>query len=179
MTWLQKKTRINLPKEFTGDRNNVSSFLQDVDLYFIMNLHIYDTDDKKIVFILLFLTNGAAQTWKELFLTEKTKKEGGYNLRTAAEFTTALKDAFSPSDIAGNAQAGLQNLKQTRSADEYVSQFQILVGQSGIISSVALIEYFMEGLKPSILDKVYALEKIPTNITRWYTQASQIDNQWH
>ena len=44
---------------------------------------------------------------------------------------------------------------------------------------MALIEYFMEGLKPSILDKVYALEKIPTDITRWYTQASQIDNQWH
>ena len=102
-----KETRINLPKEFTGDQNNVSSFLQDVDLYFIMNLHIYDTNDKKIVFILLFLTDGAAQTWKESFLTEKAKKEGGYNLGTAAAFTTAIKDAFSPSDIAGNAQAGL------------------------------------------------------------------------
>ena len=55
-----KKTRINLPKEFTGDRNNVSSFLQDVDLYFIMNSYIYNTEDKKIVFILSFLTNGAA-----------------------------------------------------------------------------------------------------------------------
>ena len=39
-----KETRINLPKELTGDQNEVSSFLQDVDLYFIMNLHIYDTD---------------------------------------------------------------------------------------------------------------------------------------
>ena len=37
----------------------------------------------------------------------------------------------------------------------------------------------MKGLKPSILDKVYALEKIPTDITGWYTQACQIDNQWH
>ena len=174
-----KETRINLPKEFTGDRNDVSSFLQDVDLYFIMNSHIYDTDNKKIVFILLFLTDGAAQTWKESFLTEKTKKEKGYNLGTAPAFTTALKDAFLPSDIARNAQAGLQDLKQTRSANEYVSQFRILAGQSGIISSIALIEYFMEGLKPSILDKVYALKKIPTNITGWYTQASQIDNQWH
>ena len=59
-----KETRINLPKEFTRDRNDVSSFLQDVELYFIMNSHIYDTDDKKIIFILLFLTNGAAWTWK-------------------------------------------------------------------------------------------------------------------
>ena len=151
----------------------MSSFLEDVNLYFIMNSHIYDTDNENIVFILLFLTDGAAQTWKESFLTEKTKKEGGYNLGTA------LKDAFSPSDVAGNAWAGLQNLKQTRSDDKYVSQFWILARQLGIISSVALIEYFMEGLKPSILAKVYALEKIPTNITRWYTQASQIDNQWH
>ena len=102
-----KETRINLLKEFTGDQNNVSSFLQDVDLYFIMNSHIYDTDDKKIIFILSFLTNGAAWTWKESFLTEKTKKKGGYNLGTAAAFTTALKDTFSPSDVAGNARAGL------------------------------------------------------------------------
>ena len=118
-----KETRINLLKEFTGDRNDVSSFLQDMDLYFIMNSHIYDTDNKKIIFILSFLTDGAAWTWKELFLTEKTKKEGGYNLGTATAFTTVLKDAFSPSDVAGNAWAGLQNLKQTRSADKYVSQF--------------------------------------------------------
>ena len=174
-----KETRINLPKEFTGDRNGVSSFLQDVDLYFIMNLHIYDTDDKKIVFILSFLTDGAAQTWKESFFTEKSKKDGGYNLGTAAAFTTALKDAFFSLDVTGNAQAGLWNLKQTGSTDKYVSQFWILARWSGIISSIALIKYFMEGLKPSILDKIYALEKIPTNITRWYTQASRINNQWH
>ena len=68
-----------------------------------MNSHIYDTDDKKIVFILSFLTDGADQTWKESFLTEKAKKDRGYNLGTAAAFTTALKDAFSPSDVAGNA----------------------------------------------------------------------------
>ena len=60
-----------------------------------------------------------------------------------------------------------------------MSQFWILARWSGIISSIALIEYFMEGLKPSILDKVYTLRKIPTDITGWYTQASRIDNQWH
>ena len=174
-----KETRINLPKEFTGDQNDVSLFLQDVNLYFIMNSHIYNTNDKKIIFILSILTNGAAWIWKELFLTEKAKKDGGYNLETAAAFTIAFKDAFSFSDVAGNTWAGLRNLKQTESADKYVSQFWILAGQSGIISSIALIEYFMEGLKPSILDKIYALEKIPTNITGWYTQASQINNQWH
>ena len=106
-----------------------------------MNSHIHDTNKKKIIFILSFLTDGAAWTWKESFLTEKTKKEKGYNLGTAAAFTTALKDTFSPSDITGNAQAGLQNLKQTRSADEYVSQFRILAKWSGIISSIALIEF--------------------------------------
>ena len=74
----------------------MSSFLQDVDLYFIMNSHIYNTDDKKIIFILLFLTDGATWTWKELFLIEKAKKDGGYNLGTATTFTTALKDAFYP-----------------------------------------------------------------------------------
>ena len=70
-----KETTINLQEKLTGDQNDVSSFLQDVDLYLIMNSHIYDTNKKKNVFILSFLTDGAARTWKELFLTEKAKKE--------------------------------------------------------------------------------------------------------
>ena len=40
-----------------------------------MNLHIYDTENKKIVCILSFLTNGAAWTWKESSLIEKAKKK--------------------------------------------------------------------------------------------------------
>ena len=174
-----KETRINLPKEFTGDRAHLNSFLQDVDLYLVMNGHIYDSDDKKIVFILSFLTDGTARVWKESFLSAKEKNGGGYNLGTVISFVKALKEAFAPSDIAGNARASLRNLKQTGTADEYVSQFRILAGRSGITDSVPLIEYFMEGLKPSILDKIYALEKIPSTIDGWYTHATRVDNQWH
>ena len=78
--------------------------------------------------------------------------------------------------MGGNARAALWNLKQTGTADEYVSQFWILAGQSGITKDIPLIKYFMEGLT---LNKIYALEKIHTIIAKWYTKASWINNQWH
>ena len=50
--------------------------------------------------------------------------------------------------------------------------------QSKITDKTALIEYFMEGLKPKLLEKIYSLQMIPTTIENWYSHACQFDNQW-
>ena len=126
----------------------------------------------------LFSNQWTCKSLEKSFLTKKVKDEN-YKSGTTADFIKALQAAFAPSDTRGNARAALQNLKQTGTADKYVSQFQILAGQSGIIADIPLIKYFKEGLKLTILDKIYALEKIPTTIAKWYTEASQINNQWH
>jgi hypothetical protein len=68
--------------------------MQDVDLYLSMNTSIYDTDEKKIIFTLVLLADGSAQAWKESFLIDKAKKDGGYHLGSAAEFIKSFKKAF-------------------------------------------------------------------------------------
>ena len=173
-----QELRINLPKEFGGDRNDTGRFLLDIDIYVDLNGKIYDSDAKKIAFALSFMTIRAAQQWKEAFLTAKTTAAGTPNLGTYANFRVELLKAFSASDVPGNARAELRNIKQGGSADEYVSQFRILAGRSKITDDTALIEYFMEGLKPKLLEKIYALPTIPTTIDDWYTYASRFDNQW-
>ena len=175
---MSKEIQVNLPKEFTGEQNDLMLFLQDIDLCLKLNSKIYNNDDKKIVFMLSFLTDGPAKIWKESFLTEKIK-DRVYKLRTITDFIKALQVVFAPTNAGGSARAALQSLEQTGTADEYVSQFQILAGTSGITEVILLIKYFMEGVKPTILDKIYALEKVPTTISRWYTKATWIDNQWH
>ena len=46
------------------------------------------------------------------------------------------------------------------------------------INQTTLIKYFMEGLKPKLLEKIYSLQRIPTTIENWYSHACQFDNQW-
>src|SRR5882757_8818416 len=172
-----REIRIHAPKPFTGDRNDVTRFLQDVELYLLLNDPIYDQDAKKIAFVLSYMNEGPALAWKEAFLEEKLTT-GSFIPGTYATFRATLLAAFSPSDVAGRAQAELRNLKQTGPADEYVSQFRILAGKSKIEDDGALIEYFMEGLKPKLLEKIYALEKLPITIIKWYEHVSRFDNQW-
>ena len=52
--------KLNLPKVFTGKQNNLNKFLQDMTLYLSINKEIYDKDEKKIAFMLSFMTEGDA-----------------------------------------------------------------------------------------------------------------------
>jgi len=173
-----KEIRINFPKEFSGAQHETTSFLQDISLYLTLNHDVYDDDNKKIVFALSFMNKGSAQAWKESFIIEKTNRNGTISFGTWNACKKAIEDAFLISDIPGNARAKLRTLRQTGSANEYVGQFRILAQRSKITDDAALIEYFMEGLKPKLLEKIYALETIPTTIDEWYSHACRFDNQW-
>lgn len=173
-----KEIRINPPKPFDGNRNNLASFIQDIYVYLTLNRHIYDSQEKKIIFALSYLTEGTAKAWKEAFLGEILSQRPA-NFGTYEEFITRLQTAFSASDVEGEARAQLRQLKQGKStADEYISEFWILAGRSKITDDKALIEYFMEGIHTSILAKIFALDKIPTTISEWYEKASRFDAQY-
>ena len=124
------------------------------------------------------MNSGPAQAWKESFITQKTNVNRNMNLGTWVACKQALENAFLISDIPGNARAKLRTLKQTGRADEYVGQFRILAQRSKITDETTLIEYFMEGLKPKLLEKIYSLQTIPTTIENWYSHACRFDNQW-
>ena len=124
------------------------------------------------------MNSSPAQAWKESFITQKTNANKNINLGTWVACKQALENAFLISDIPGNAQAKLQTLKQTGRADEYIGQFWILAQWSKITKETVLIKYFMEGLKPKLLEKIYSLQTIPTTIKNWYSHACRFDNQW-
>ncbi|GLB45345.1 putative reverse transcriptase-rnase h-integrase [Lyophyllum shimeji] len=81
-------------------------------------------------------------------------------------------------DAAGDARAKLKVLKQTGTADEYIVEFKVLAAASQIKEDNSLIEYFMDGLQPKLVEKVLGVEKPPTMIKGWYGYASRFDNQW-
>ena len=65
-----KKTELNPPKVFTGKRTNLQRFLQDTFVFLTINKEHYNTDDKKIAFVMSFMTDGDAALWKQEFISK-------------------------------------------------------------------------------------------------------------
>ena len=59
-----KEIWINTPKTFNGDRNNLNKFIQSCSVYLDLNAKIFNSNKKKILFILSYMTEGTAEAWK-------------------------------------------------------------------------------------------------------------------
>jgi hypothetical protein len=172
-----KELRINLPTHFTENRDDLDNFMQDCTLYLTLNRAIYKTDEKKIVFMLSYMTEGTACAWKEAFVRDVINSQAN-NFGSLKQFTINLKKAFEASD-SGDARAKSRQLKQGKdSVDDYVAQFRILAGKARMTDDAALMEYFMEGINTGILQKIFAQEKLPATITEWYEQTLRCDSHY-
>jgi hypothetical protein len=144
--------KLNPPTPFTGKRSEFVLFLQDVYIYLKVNQHTYDNDDKKISFILSYLTGGDAAVWKQQFIQTKIEEheEAGNNepdWGTYKEFMEALKTTFQPYNEPAEA---LEDIKKLRLGDgsitEHNSKFQLLMSQTGIKDSPLLTDLYWETL---------------------------------
>ena len=69
-------------------------------------------------------------------------------------------------------------LKQgTHTADEFITSFKELQGDTGF-NDAALVEKFEKGLNSSLVDKIYGLSTMPTDLKGWMEWASKLDRQW-
>src|ERR1700678_3072845 len=173
-----KELRINPPTHFTGNRNDLDNFIQDCTLYLTLNRAVYETDEKQIIYMLSYMTEGTARAWKEAFVREVINSPI-IDFGSLKQFTVDLKKAFEASDSEGDARAKLRQLKQGKeSVDDYVAKFRILAGKARMTDNAALTEYFMEGINTGILQKIFAQEKLPATITEWYERTSRCDSHY-
>src|ERR1700678_1823145 len=120
-----KELRINPPTHFTGNRDDLDNFIQDCTLYLTLNRAVYETDEKKVIFMLSYMTEGTARAWKEAFVRDVINSPIN-NFGSLKQFTANLKRAFEASDSEGDARAKLRQLNQGKdSVDDYVAQFKI------------------------------------------------------
>ena len=85
--------KLNQPKLFTGKREDLKKFLQDVRLYLYVNDKVYDNDTKKILFALSFMNDRDAASYKEQLLEDALSKEI-FTLGTWSTFEKDLKERF-------------------------------------------------------------------------------------
>jgi Ty3 transposon capsid-like protein len=166
-----REIKIRAPSNFTRDRTKTMKFLQEVTLFLQVNKAIYDTNKKKIIFSLSFMNGGMASVWA----LEQGNREW---LGTWQGFVTEVKEAFPPIDNAGSAWMEIKTLKQGDNLEDYINQFFILKTRSGLTKDTALIEYFVDGLKPALLDKIFTMENIPNTLNGVIKAVAKYDGNW-
>ena len=135
--------KLNQPKPFTGKREDLKKFLQDVRLYLHVNDKIYDNDTKKISFALSFMNDGDTASWKEQLLEDALAKDI-FTLGTWATFEKDLKEVFQPYNAPGDALEEMKTLQMgSNSIEEHNAHFKMIVTRSGLDgTSPAVIDYY-------------------------------------
>ena len=135
--------KLNQPKPFTGKREDLKNFLQDTNLYLLVNSKVYDTDIKKIAFTLSFMNEGDAASWKEQLL-EDAMALPTFNLGTWAQFKKDLNDAFKLYNTPGDAQEEMKAIRMgNNTIEEHIVKFKMLVTTSDLDNnSPAVVDYF-------------------------------------
>ena len=106
--------KLNSPKTFSGKQTDLNKFIQDVTLYLAINQKVYNNDEKKITYLLSYMTERDAASWKEEFLVQKIdeadKADKDLALGSYKEVQDAIKKSSEPFDGPGDALEEMKNL---------------------------------------------------------------------
>ena len=102
---MMKKTELNPPKPFTGKQTDLQRFIQETFVFLTINKDHYNTDDKKIAFVMSFMNDGDVSIWKQEFISRIMKEDKGEDVSfgTYKSFMESLEKSFSPYDGPGDA----------------------------------------------------------------------------
>jgi hypothetical protein len=178
ITGASDKIKFNPLTVFTGKQNEFILIMQDIYIYLRGNQYIYDNNDKKISFILSYLTGGDPAIWKQQFIQtkieehewEKTKEP---NWAKYKDFVEALKKTFQPYDKPAKA---LEDMKKVCLGDnsimEHNSRFRLLVSQTEMTDSPVLINLYREMLPWALQSLIIRFKHPPKTLEEWYTKAT-------
>jgi hypothetical protein len=177
MTTTTKEVKLHAHTNFHGAQELTMKFLQEVEMYMHANAEIYNTEEKKVLFTLLFINRGIAGSWKQ-GKTAAYLKAGNFGT-FFDEFKQAVQTAFTPINDEGVAKTELRTLRQgNKRIEEYIAQFTIIAARTGLTKDSALIEYFIDRFHLKLMEHVYTMEKPPSTLKGWMRAASLFDGNW-
>ena len=148
-----REIKLNMPSPFSGKREDLTKFWQDCCVFTSINDEIYNSNKRKITFVLSLLTEGEAASWKEQFVGQAIlnckKQKIPLDFGTFAMFETDFFEVFKPFDQTGDAWAEMKEMRfngPTGNMDEHVACFKSLLTKTGMTDSTAVIDCFRETL---------------------------------
>lgn len=163
------------PDVFDGTLSKTETFLSQLALFFHGKGNEIQNDGDKIILALSYMKGGTAGPWAK----EKVKQYfKGEVTQTWEEFCKEFEEVFNDPDPKATARHKIKKLKQgSQTADEYICSFRELKDATGY-NDAALVEKFEEGLNSALVDKIYNLPQMPTNLQEWFQWAAKLDRQW-
>ena len=161
---------------------DLNRFVMSCMAHLMVNKDIYQTDEKKIGFILSLLNEGEAGAWKEQFIQEAfdeaaTNGTAEMTFGTFFDFLKRLKESFQPHNDAADTLTQLRALKYKlgENIDKHITKFRMCLARTKLDKtdeSQAMIEFFKETLPPQLLQRIYRGETIPGTLSGWYKKAA-------
>ena len=178
----QKEVKMAMPREFPGKQTDLNRFIMSCMAHLTVNKDIYQTDKKKIGFMLSLLNNGEAGAWKEQFIQEAFNKAvtsgtAEMTFGMFINFLKRLKESFEPHNDAADALTQLRALqyKLRDNINEHITKFRMCLAWTKLDKSDGLqatIEFFKETLPPQLLQRIYGGDTILETLTGWYKKAA-------
>ena len=172
------KKELKTPTPFSGKRDDLRRFLQEVKIYLMANKHVYSTDQDKVLFVLSYMSEGDAASWKEEFFETK-EQATPFDLGTYDALLTKITTDFSPYDAPKDAIYEMKELKLgNNSIEEHVSKFKMLVTKSKLEKNDAVAEMFRETLPIPLQKNILSLATPPSKLDEWYDWAVKLQNNF-
>ena len=96
------KKKLKTPTPYSGKREELRKFLQEVKIYLLANKSSYPENLDKILFVLSYMSEGDTNSWKEEYIDSIEQKaaqdNAALNFGDYNTFITKLTNNFSPYD---------------------------------------------------------------------------------
>jgi hypothetical protein len=163
------------PVAFDGSIKKASRWLHSIKAYFAVNATIYNTDEKRVITALAYMTEGTASSWSDMFY--QLCEGGTAKYGTWANFEKEFRNMFVLADASIVTLNKIQKLKQLqKSLTSYIAEFRSLMAIANIKESHVLIHMFNLGLNDTLLRAIHMMGDIPTDFDKYVTAVTKIDS---
>lgn len=165
--------KVALPERFNGNKKTIRTFLNQLDLLFMLNPSRYPNDGVKVA-TAGSLFSGAAASWFNPML-ERTA-DFSELLNDWTSFKQRLREAFGGIDPAVQAESELQMLRQGNNpVHDYTARFLQIAADLNW-NEAALIFHYRQGLSEEIKDELSHHDR-PASLDQLTALASRIDSR--
>ena len=174
-----QELKLGQPSTFDGNPKKARAWINNTQLYFLVNKDVYDHNDKKVAFALSIMKEGVARLWAiTKTKTAFTRNPPGF--RTWADFLKRFNDSFILENTREQAIAWLTTTKVNDKIDilNYILKFKNNAALSGITDQNVLINFFSRGIPTQLLRRIYSMDIVPTTMEKWYQQTLHFKQVW-
>ena len=175
--------KATLSEEFSKETRDANRWLMAMGVYFTLHMDKFPDEAWTVVFFNM-MSKGQGKAFAKAWLIKLEDEHIVDADKNWTKIRKAFKAAFTPYDIAAQAQVTLtllnQDQKNPSGFDKYISSFFLLSVHSGITNYHALLEWFLHSLNTQIAVQLtlYGAIKATIIMEELYSKASEIEGSY-